>query len=236
MQMTTEVQEEPMQTPINLREYYWFVSQLKKLGVIKHPIYPKILQNLTAQREEAKRKMKEYPEKSIEFMSANIRQASIKLIAVSSYGVAGFAPKKGKAVRFFCEDFFNTVTTTAQYIIKRTIKICEDFGFEVIYSDTDSVVLKPKIPVELFKLTLWADLIAKKINYLVREDLKKRVPIENEDWHIVLEPKHVCSSIIFTSAKKKYRAEVVWTEREYRKDTDLVGFEAKRSDAAATGR
>jgi len=217
--------------PIDLEEYLWFVEELQRRGLIKKPIYPDILMSLSRQRETIKKEMRKYSKDSPEFMSFNIRQASIKLIMVASYGVAGHAPKKGKAVRFFDEDFFNSVTGTAQDIIRETVRICEECGFEVTYGDTDSVFLKPKVPIDLFKLTLWADFIAKKINYLVKERFQELLPIKDEDWHIVLEPKNVYKAIVFTSAKKKYRGEVVWTEHEYHKETDLVGFEAKRSDA-----
>lgn len=217
--------------PIDLKEYLWFVEKLQSTGLIKKPIYPDVLMSLSEHRDVIKKEMHKYPKDSPEFMSFNIRQASVKLIMVASYGVAGHAPKKGKAVRFFDEDFFNSVTGTDQDIIKETVRICEECGFTVLYGDTDSVFLKPKIPIDAFTLTLWAEVIAKKINYLIKKQFQELLPIKDEDWRIVLEPKNVYDSIIFTSAKKKYRGEVVWTEKEYHKETDLVGFEAKRSDA-----
>jgi len=217
--------------PIDLKEYMWFVEELQKRRLIKKPIYPDVLMSLSKQRDIIKKEMHKYQKDSPEFMSFNIRQASVKLIMVASYGVAGHAPQKGKAVRFFDEDFFNSVTGTDQDIIKETVLICEECGFTVLYGDTDSTFLKPKIPIDTFKLTLWADIIAKKINYLIKQRFQELLPISDEDWYIILEPKNVYDSIIFTSAKKKYRGEVVWTENEYHKETDLVGFEAKRSDA-----
>jgi DNA polymerase elongation subunit (family B) len=216
----------PPDLNFDYRQYLEFVRALVGANIVKGPVFARVLQELMERRQALKREMKQYPQKSLEFMSRNIRQASIKLLLLSSYGVFG-----NSSTRFFNPTFFNAITLMGQHLIKKTIAEAEKRGYVHIYSDTDSVFLTCK------ETGLSACLETERLAEELNEECKKYV-IENfgvdpSDFCIYLEPKFVYKNLLFTAAKKRYRGEAVWAEGEFMKMTEMVGFEAKRSDAFA---
>jgi DNA polymerase I len=205
------------------REYINFVRGLMDAGKIKEPAYSEALWKFIQLRREWKNRMKQYKEGTPEFMSANIKQASFKLVSLSAYGVAGFFK-----TRFFNPTFFNAITGMGQYILKYCIRIVEnELGYKVKYGDTDSMFIE--VPLPLMQICLKANEIAQTIESKLKEHLKVFGYWEPY-YCISLEPKNVYEFIMFTGAKKKYRGDTVWIEGEFERKTELVGLEAKRSE------
>lgn len=64
------------------------------------------------------------------------RQNSLKLLANSFYGYLGFFNS-----RWYCLECAESVTAYGRYYIKKAIRDAENYGFKVLYTDTDSLFL-----------------------------------------------------------------------------------------------
>jgi DNA polymerase I len=95
-------------------------------------IMPMILQNLMDQRVEVKKAYKKDPSN----MSVGARSQALKILSNSFYGYLGYARS-----RWYSRECAGSVTAYGRQYIKDTIAKAEDFGFRVLYSDTDSVIL-----------------------------------------------------------------------------------------------
>lgn len=105
-------------------EKFWFCT--KKKGFISS-----VIEELISRRMRIKEIIKD---KSSLFLDA--RQESLKLLANSFYGYLGFF-----ASRWYSLECVKSVTAYGRYYIQKVIGLAKKQGFNVIYSDTDSVFL-----------------------------------------------------------------------------------------------
>lgn len=108
-------------------EGYWFCT--KKKGFI-----PALIEDLITRRMRIKEIIKESSEEKHVLLDA--RQNSLKLLANSFYGYLGFFGS-----RWYSLESAKATTAWGRYYIKDVIKRAQDIGFNVLYSDTDSVFL-----------------------------------------------------------------------------------------------
>lgn len=107
---------------------YWFCK--KKKGFI-----PRIIEDLIKRRMRVKEIMKKTEdERTRKLLDA--RQESLKVLSNSFYGYLGFA-----AARWYSIESALSVTAYGRHYIKSVIDMAEKNGFNVIYSDTDSIFL-----------------------------------------------------------------------------------------------
>jgi len=106
------------------KEKYWFC--IKRKGFI-----PTIIEDLITRRMRIKEILKE---KKSPLLSA--REYSLKLLANSFYGYLGFF-----AARWYSIECARAVTAWGRHYIQDVISKAQKAGFNVIYSDTDSVFL-----------------------------------------------------------------------------------------------
>jgi DNA polymerase elongation subunit (family B) len=105
-------------------------------------------------------------------------------------------------------------------------------NYEIVYSDTDSVFMYPKFPVDAFRLCLDFEGIADGLTNAIHNYCSLKWGIDNAKWCMTLDAEKVYRKCLFTSSKKKYRGERIWKDGEFKEETELVGFEAKRGDAS----
>ncbi|MFC1800878.1 DNA-directed DNA polymerase [Nanoarchaeota archaeon] len=105
-------------------ENYWFCT--KRKGFL-----PTILENLITRRMRIKEIMKEK-----ESVLLKARSNALKLLANAFYGYYGFF-----AARWYCLECAKSITAYARNYITSAIAKAQEAGFEVLYSDTDSVFL-----------------------------------------------------------------------------------------------
>lgn len=98
---------------------------------------PTTLEKLIHERTRLKREMKKHRKGSKEYESLNAQQWALKIIANSFYGMLGY-PR----ARWYFKQLAESVTSFGRHYIRNTIKMARDFGFEVIYGDTDSLLCK----------------------------------------------------------------------------------------------
>ncbi|WP_459201933.1 DNA-directed DNA polymerase [Methanococcus sp. CF] len=107
----------------------------KNIGII-----PKTLMDLIDRRKKVKKILKEKAEKEEfdeEYQILDYEQKSIKVLANSHYGYLAFP-----MARWYSRDCAEITTHLGRKYIQKTIEEAENFGFKVIYADTDGFYSK----------------------------------------------------------------------------------------------
>lgn len=104
----------------------------KRKGLI-----PTTLERLIQERVRLKQEMKKHKRGSKEYRSLDAQQFALKITANSFYGMLGYA-----RARWYFKQCAESVTSFGRHYIKSTIDMAKDSGFDVIYSDTDSLFVK----------------------------------------------------------------------------------------------
>lgn len=102
-------------------------------------IMPTVLKLLLSEREGVKKKYKKNPDDKA--LGANSQ--ALKILANSFYGYLGYARS-----RWYSRECASSVTALAREYIKKTIESAEHSGFDVLYADTDSLVMIMKEKTE----------------------------------------------------------------------------------------
>ncbi len=144
--------------------------------------FTRILRQLIERRREIKKEMKRYEYGSPEYKLLDIKQQTLKVLTNSFYGYMGWS-----AARWYCRECAEATTAWGRYFIRRSAKIAEEMGFEVLYGDTDSIFVKmPGKSIEE---------LSKEVERLI-ERLSNELPIQ-------IEVDEYYSAIFFVE-KKRY--------------------------------
>lgn len=199
-----------------------FLPEEKK-GCIKAPnnacfknqegILPDIIKKLHKARELAKKEKREFS------------TYAIKIIMNSFFGVLA-SPN----CRYFSLDMANAITHFGQFLIKLTAKEVEKMGYDVIYSDTDSVFVETNLPKE--KANKLGLEIQNKINSFydkyVQDNFNRKsfleLEFEKQYLHLMIPKIRSGQSV---GAKKRYAGLI---EKEGKEKLQIIGMEAIRGD------
>ncbi|MFB6132564.1 MAG: DNA-directed DNA polymerase, partial [Halanaeroarchaeum sp.] len=96
-----------------------------------------MVDELLAEREEKKALRNEHDPDSTEYDVYDRQQAAVKVIMNSLYGVLGW-----ERFRLYDKEMGAAVTATGREVIEYTDEVVENEGYEVVYGDTDSVMLE----------------------------------------------------------------------------------------------
>jgi DNA polymerase-2 len=201
-----------------------FVPDCKGKSLVKAPngacfknqdgILPLIIQNLWAQRETARKKKNE------------LARHAIKILMNSFFGVLA-----NPTCRFYSRDVANAITTFGQHLIKLTAQKVEEMGYEVIYSDTDSIFVNLKIDNYKEAEKIGKE-ISEQINKFFEEYAKKNYERKN---YLELEFEKVYKRFLMPrvrnleiGSKKRYAGLVI--EADGKEKIDVVGLEFVRRD------
>ncbi|CAF5220036.1 unnamed protein product, partial [Rotaria magnacalcarata] len=100
-------------------------------------ILPLEIYKLVERRREVKKLIKEKKNLTDEqLVQYDIRQKAYKLTANSLYGCLGF-----KHSRFFCKQLAAFITCKGREILMQAKNIVERMNYDVIYGDTDSIMI-----------------------------------------------------------------------------------------------
>jgi len=134
---------------------------------------PETLNELVQRRIAAKKRMKEEADpKKKRFL--DVEQQALKVLANSMYGYFGFA-----RARWYSHECAQAIAALGREYIMNTIKIVPQFGFEVIYGDTDSVYLIKSGPAEGIDIMKQAMEFLNKIN----SELPEAMELEFEGFY-----------------------------------------------------
>ncbi len=109
---------------------YYFCT--KRKGFI-----PSTLERLIRERVRLKQEMKRHKRESKEYLALNTQQTAFKIISNAFYGMLGY-PR----ARWYFKECAESVTSFGRHYIHKTIEMAKDFGFDVVYGDTDSLHCK----------------------------------------------------------------------------------------------
>lgn len=98
-------------------------------------VLPKLLKTLVERRRQVKSLMKGNTNQA-ELGQLDIRQKALKLTANSMYGCLGFSHS-----RFYCKPLAMLITAKGREILQSTVDLAETTKLEVIYGDTDSIMI-----------------------------------------------------------------------------------------------
>ncbi|CAO3664087.1 unnamed protein product [Rhizopus stolonifer] len=111
---------------------------LQEMGASQHVgILPKLIKKLVKRREQVKRAM-EIPDTNSSILNQyDVEQKALKLTSNTVYGCLG-SPYS----RFYARPLAMSITSKGRDILRNTVDLVEASGMEVIYGDTDSIMIK----------------------------------------------------------------------------------------------
>ncbi len=99
--------------------------------------FRRILRMLIEKRRKIKEEIKKIDRRSHEYKILDIRQQTLKVLTNSFYGYTGW-----RGARWYCKECAEATTAWGRYLIKKTVELAKELGFEVLYGDTDSIFVK----------------------------------------------------------------------------------------------
>jgi len=204
---TTLIRDNEVENPIVTASGAKFVPKDVREGVI-----PKILERLVTMRQKVKKlyKKESEPGKRRALFS---EQWALKILANAFYGYLGYS-----RARIYDLDIANAITASGRSVIQKTKMIIEkEYGYIVVYGDTDSVMVK--VPVDDLEEI-------KKIGDKISKEITERLPGVLE-----LEFEKVFKRFL-PLTKKRY---VAWKfepvgDNEWKEGIEMKGIETVRRD------
>jgi DNA polymerase I len=152
----------------------------------------------------------------------DMQQNVLKVIMNTYYGVSGYT-----RFRLFDREIGSAVTSVGRAIIEHTRRVIEQQGYKVIYGDTDSCMVQLP-PLDQEKTIELAQVIEKRLNESYQEFAKTEL---NADVHFFsIKFEKIYARFFQAGKKKRYAGSLVWKEGKVVNETDIVGFEIRRSD------
>lgn len=167
---------------------------------------PDVLRKLLKERYKLKKEMKDLEEGTEEYKEVYARQYGLKILANSHYGYTGYSGAK-----WYCRACAESITALGREHIHKAIEKAEEMGFEVIYSDTDSVFLSSEDIKEKLR----------EFQEEINSELPDFMEIELEDFY---------ERGIFTATKKGKGAKKRYALRNKDGKIKITGFEKVRRD------
>ena len=158
--------------------------------------FTSIMSDLITRRRALKGAMKHHEKSSTEYRILDIQQQTIKILTNSFYGYTGWS-----AAKFYKRECAEATTAWGRYFIKQAIKMAEGLGFQVIYSDTDSIFAKL---ADTGTRSSAASTAARREATLKKaKELSKLI---SKELPLELELQEFFRTIFFTGKKKRYAA------------------------------
>lgn len=173
-------------------------------------IFPRLIKNLVERRREVKSFMKNPKATPTEKAQWDIRQQALKLTANSMYGCLGF-----KYSRFYALPLAMLTTYKGREILSNTKELAELNGLQVVYGDTDSVMINTNV-------TVYEDALK------IGNEFKKKV---NERYRLLeIDIDNIFQRLLL-NAKKKYAA-LNMSEKQGKIETEIEvkGLDLKRRE------
>ncbi|XP_967510.2 DNA polymerase alpha catalytic subunit [Tribolium castaneum] len=174
-------------------------------------VLPTEIKKLVESRRAVKKLMKSADLSPDQRMQYDIRQMALKLTANSMYGCLGFANS-----RFYAKNLAALITHKGREILTNTKEVVERLNFEVIYGDTDSLMINTNL-VDFDQVAQIGTKIKQEINKLYRQ---VELDIDGVFKYLLL------------LKKKKYAAVTLSKDKEGRLKTDIEykGLDIVRRD------
>ncbi|SNX87111.1 related to POL1 - DNA-directed DNA polymerase alpha, 180 KD subunit [Melanopsichium pennsylvanicum] len=177
---------------------------------VEQGVLPRIIAQLVARRRQVKSLMKDKSATPSQLMQWNIKQLALKLTANSMYGCLGFENS-----RFYARPLAALTTFKGREILTATKELAESMLLDVIYGDTDSVMINTNA-------TEYRE--ALRIGTEFKKSVNERYRLLEIDIDGVFER-------MLLLQKKKYAAVLV--DDEAKRTTEIKGLDMKRREYSA---
>ena len=197
---------------------------------------PKVLTDMIKRRDEHKRLRNEAEPNSNLYKDHDRKQYALKFIINSIYGVMGYTE-----FPLYTKDVAKSTTHIGRETVLWAVDKSKEFDYEVIYGDTDSIMVSMGEDVTHEESVKMGEELAEKINESYDEyadekgvDASKLEGVERKHF-FELEAEKLYESFFMTDAKKKYAGKIVWKESVWKEGWDFAQY-GKRSDIPPIGR
>jgi len=126
----------PCKKKIEVPENKWYFCQDKKGFIPEH------LEEIINARKKIKEELKKSKKGSEDWKRLNNEQYALKILANATYGYLGYFGAK-----WFKRECGAAVASFGRFYINKVVEVAKEKGFEIIYGDTDSLMVR--IPKEL---------------------------------------------------------------------------------------
>jgi len=181
-----------------------------------------IISELLKERDEKKALRNTFAFGSPQYVMYDMQQNVLKVIMNTYYGVSGYT-----RFRLFDREIGSAVTSVGRAIIEHTRRVIEQQGYKVIYGDTDSCMVQLP-PLDQEKTIEVARAIENHLNESYQEFARTELNADTHFFSIKFEK--IYARFFQAGKKKRYAGSLVWKEGKTVSETDIVGFEIKRSD------
>jgi DNA polymerase, archaea type len=182
-----------------------------------------IISDLLKERDEKKNLRNTFPFGSPQYILYDMQQNVLKVIMNTYYGVSGY-PR----FRLFDREIGSAATSVGRAIIEHTRRVIEQQGYKVIYGDTDSCMVQLAKDLTKEQTIALARQIEKRLNESYSEFAKNELGADYHFFSIKFEK--IYARFFQAGKKKRYAGSLVWKEGKDVHETDIVGFEIRRSD------
>jgi DNA polymerase I len=191
----------------------------------KHPdgLTRTIISELLKERDEKKALRNTFGFGSPQYVLYDMQQNVLKVIMNTYYGVSGY-PR----FRLFDREIGSAATSVGRAIIEHTRRVIEQQGYKVIYGDTDSCMVQLSKDFDREQTIATARAIEATLNASYKDFAKNEL---NADVHFFsIKFEKIYARFFQAGKKKRYAGSLVWKEGKDVRETDIVGFEIRRSD------
>jgi DNA polymerase I len=182
-----------------------------------------IISELLKERDEKKALRNTFEFGSPQYVLYDMQQNVLKVIMNTYYGVSGY-PR----FRLFDREIGSAATSVGRAIIEHTRRVIEQMGFKVIYGDTDSCMVQLSKDLDKEQTIVTARTIEKRLNESYKDFAKNELNADEHFFSIKFEK--IYARFFQAGKKKRYAGSLVWKEGKDVHETDIVGFEIRRSD------
>lgn len=187
-------------------EKFYFCTKIK--GFI-----PKYLEEVIKLRQDIKKKLMKVKKDSEEYSLLDNEQFALKTIANASYGYFAFIGAK-----WYKRECGSSAAAFGRYYITNVIEEAKKFGFEIIYGDTDSLMVK--YPEELPKKKLIN--VGERFVEIVNDKLPGMIELEFRDLYE--------GGIFVARERGEVGAKKRYALLDYNGNIEIRGYEAVRRD------
>jgi DNA polymerase I/DNA polymerase-2 len=174
---------------------------------------PKYLEDLIESRKKIKEKMRKLKKDSEEYRGLDNMQYALKILANATYGYMAFF-----SARWYKRECGASAAGFGRFYITKVIEVAKKDNFEIIYGDTDSLMVK--VPEKLSKGKI------RKVGKKFAEKINKQLP-----GIIELEFRDLYEAGIFVARRgEKIGAKKRYALIDYQGNLEIRGFETVRRD------
>ena len=188
-------------------------------------IIREMINELLTEREEKKSRRDDHDPGSPDYNRYDRQQAAVKVIMNSLYGVFGWTQ-----FRLYDREMSAGVTSTNREVIRFTETAVNDIGYDVVYGDTDSVMIEFGAEATKSEAIDRSFDVQSQINDAYDEFASEELDAETHRFQIEFEKLY--RRFFQAGTKKRYAGHIVWKEGNDVDDIDITGFEYQRSDIA----